>query len=190
MDEQDVVDPRPGGAPDSRRARPDAADGRMPTTSHRRLLVREALASALYLALVLLAGLVALPVEALPRDSVVVASLVGTAVGLVLAHWFAFRLAAHLTAEGGHWSRSAAQEAAAQVVGAAAVAAVAAVPFLVLSGRTAVLVSLALLATLPALTGAVVARLRGAPTVSTVVTALVVLVLALAVVAVKAALGH
>lgn len=80
--------------------------------------------------------------------------------------------------------------AAAQVAGAAAVAVVAAVPFLVLSGRTAVLVSLTLLATLPALTGAFVARLRGAPGVSTVVTALVVLVLALAVVAVKAWLGH
>jgi hypothetical protein len=162
----------------------------VPVPTHRRLLAREALASALYLALVLLAGLVVLPVDALPADNVVVAGLVGTAVGLVLAHWFAFRLAAHLTAEGGRWSRSAAQEAAAQVAGAAAVAAVAALPFLVVSGRTAVLVSLALLATLPALTGALVARLRGAPTVGTVVTALVVLLLALAVVAAKAALGH
>lgn len=67
-------------------------------TAHGRLLAREYLASALYLALVLLTALVALPAARLPEDGALVATLIGTALGLMLAHWLAFRMAAHLTA--------------------------------------------------------------------------------------------
>ena len=52
---------------------------------HRRALAREFFASALYVALVLLAALVALPRDRLPTDHAVMATLFGTALGLVLA---------------------------------------------------------------------------------------------------------
>jgi hypothetical protein len=72
------------------------------TERERRLVLREFLASALYLAVVLLAVLVAAPDDRLPSGGplvgLLVGLLVGTAIGLTLAHWFAFRLAADLTA--------------------------------------------------------------------------------------------
>lgn len=169
------------------------ADGGLPARTHERharLLAREALAAALYMALVLLAGLVALPVARIPSDSVMVASLVGTAVGLVLAHWFAFRLAAHVTAEGGTWPGSAAQEATAQIVGGLCVALVASIPFLLTDGARALRLALLLLSALPAATGFLIARLRGFSWLRSGATAAAVFLLALAVVEVKAALGH
>ena len=157
---------------------------------HRRLLSLELFASALYMALVLLAALVVLPVEQLPADETVVALLIGTAVGLVAAHWLAFRLAAHLTEEGGSSPRTAAQEAGAQVAGGLAVALVAAVPFVVADGQSALRGSLLLLAALPALTGLAIGRLRGRSWLRSGVFAALVLAAALLVVLVKTALGH
>jgi hypothetical protein len=60
--------------------------------SHAQLVAREFFAAALYTALVLLAALVAVPVDRLPDDADLVATMAGTAIGLVLAHWLAFRL--------------------------------------------------------------------------------------------------
>lgn len=156
---------------------------------HAQLVAREFLAAALYMALVLLAALVALPVERLPDDATVVATLAGTAVGLILAHWLAFRLAAHLT-EGGFGAASAAREAGAQIMGGLGVALIASVPFLVLDGEDALRVTLLLLAALPALTGLGIARLRGRSWLASLITAGIVLSLAVLVVAVKAALSH
>jgi len=161
-----------------------------PHESHRRVLARELLAAALYMALVLLAALVAFPVQRLPDDHVVVATLVGTALGLILAHWLAFRLAAHLTDEGGVWSGSAPQEAGAQVAGGVGVALLASVPFLVLDGAEALRVSLLLLAAMPALTGLAIARLRGRSWVSSGIAAAIVVGLAVTIVEIKAAVGH
>lgn len=160
------------------------------TVDHRRILVRELLAASLYMALVLLAALVAFPVDRLPSDEIVVATLLGTALGLVLAHWLAFRLAAHLTDEGGVWSGSAPQEAAAQIAGGLAVAGIASLPFLILDGADALRVSLLLLAAMPALTGLVIARVRGRSWLSSGIASAVVFLIALAVVEVKAAVGH
>jgi hypothetical protein len=149
--------------------------------------VRIAHAAALYMALVLLAALVAVPVDRLPGDADLVATM---AIGLVLAHWLAFRLAAHLTAEAGFGAASAAREAGAQIMGSLAVALVASVPFLVLDGEDAPSVTLVLLAALPAVTGLAIARLRGRSWVESVVTAGMVFGIAALVVVVKVALSH
>lgn len=155
-----------------------------------RLVAREFFASALYMAIVLLAVLVAVPTDRLPSDSAVTWLLLGSAVGLTLAHWLAFRLAAHLTVEGGIAATTAAREAGAQVGGGLAVAVIAAVPFLLLDGEAALTGSLVVLAALPALTGLAIARLRGRSWLTSLATAGVVLAVAVVVVLVKAALGH
>lgn len=158
--------------------------------AHRRLLARELLASALYVTLVLLAALVAVPSDRLPSDRHLVGIILGTSLGLLLAHWFAFRLAAHITTEQGHWSPSAAQEAAAQLVGGLAVASLAAAPFVLFDSATALAVTLWLLAALPAVAGFLIARLRGSSWVLALATAAWVLALAAGVVVLKNALGH
>jgi hypothetical protein len=158
--------------------------------THGRILAREFLAAALYMALVLLAALVALPLEQLPDDDVLVLTLLGTAIGLVLAHWLAFRLAAHLTEQGGVWAGSAAQEAGAQIAGGVAVALVASAPFVVLDGAEALRVALLLLAAMPAATGMAIARLRGRSWLTTAIASGLVFVMAVAIVEIKAAVGH
>ena len=155
-----------------------------------RLAAREFFASALYMALVLLAVLVAVPTERVPADDAVVGLLVGSAIGLTLAHWLAFRLAAHLTDEGGFAAESAAREAAAQISGGLAVAGLASMPFVLLDGEAALTGALVVLAALPALTGVAIARLRGRSWLASLLTAAVVLAVALLIVAVKAAVGH
>jgi hypothetical protein len=158
--------------------------------SHHRLLARELLASALYVALVLLAALVAVPVEQLPDDAWLMSLVLGTALGLILAHWFAFRLAAPLTAEDGSWSPTAAQEAGAQLAGGMSVAVLAVLPFVVFDGVTAYRMAEVLLVALPALTGGLIERIRGRSWRRAVLTGVVVLGLAVAVVVVKNLLGH
>ena len=155
-----------------------------------RLVAREFFASALYMAIVLLAALVAVPDERLPGDGAVVALLVGSAVGLTLAHWLAFRLAAHLTDPGGFAAASAAKEAVAQVGGGLAVALLAALPFVLLDDEPALTGSLLVLAALPALTGLAIARLRARSWVVSLLAAGVVLAVAVVTVLVKASLGH
>ncbi|MGS0684873.1 hypothetical protein ACVBEQ_06940 [Nakamurella sp. GG22] len=159
-------------------------------SGHQRVLFREFLASAMYVALVLLAALVAVPHERLPPDGEIVRLMIGTAVGLVLAHWLAFRLAARITAEDGGWSPSAAQEAGAQLSGGFAVALFASVPFVLLDGGAAVAVSMLLLASLPAVTGVLIARLRGRSWAYALTRGAVVLVVAVGVVALKSVVGH
>lgn len=55
--------------------------------------VRELLAGALYLCLVLLGAVAATPAATFPDDRQAVRLIAGTSLGLVLAHWLAFRLA-------------------------------------------------------------------------------------------------
>jgi hypothetical protein len=158
--------------------------------AHRRALAREALASGLYVALVLLAALIAVPTEQLPSDAHMAWIVLGTALGLLLAHWLAFRLAARITTEQGDWTPSAAQEAAAQFAGGLAVAVLAAAPFVVLEAASARVAALAALAALPALAGCLIARLRGRTWLFALTTGVLVLILATGVVAAKNILGH
>lgn len=157
---------------------------------HRRALAREFFASALYVALVLLAALVALPRNRLPSDHAVMATLFGTAAGLVLAHFVAFRLAAHFTAEAGRAEAPIIQEAAAGMTGGLLVAVIAGIPYLIFDGDDALFASLVALATLPAVMGGAIARLRGRSRTQSLLAAAAALVVAMIVVFVKDFLGH
>ncbi len=161
-----------------------------PHLAHRQVLAREFLASALYVAIVLLTALVALPKARMPSDASVVATLMGTAVGLIAAHFVAFRLAAHLTSEEGIAPAPVLSEAGAGFAGGLVVAVLAALPFAVLDSQDALLATLIALAILPALMGLAIARLRGRSWGTSLLAAGLVLCLALAVVALKTALGH
>lgn len=161
-----------------------------PDPRHRQVLAREFLASALYVAIVLLTALVALPRARMPSDISVVATMVGTAVGLIAAHFVAFRLAAHMTSEAGVAPAPVLEEAGAGFAGGLMVAILAALPFAVLDGNDALLATLIALAILPALMGLAIARLRGYSWTASAVTAGVVLTMALTVVGLKSALGH
>lgn len=158
--------------------------------AHRRALAREFLASALYVAIVLLAALVALPHGRLPDDVAVVATLFGTAIGLVLAHFVAFRLAAHLTAETGLAPAEVLQEAGAGLAAGLLVAAVAALPYLVWDADDALVATLVTLSLLPALAGVAIARLRGRSWAVSAVAGAIALAIALVAVLAKSVLGH
>lgn len=161
-----------------------------PHPRHVRALAREFFASALYVAMVLLTALVALPKDRFPSDGSVVATLFGTALGLILAHFVAFRLAAHFTAETGIAPAPVAQEAGAGLAGGLVVATLAALPFAVLDGEDALLATLLALAILPAVMGLAIARLRGRTWGVSLLAGGIALGFALLVVTVKYALGH
>lgn len=156
---------------------------------HRRALAREFFASALYVALVLLAALLALPRDRLPTDHAVMATLFGTALGLVLAHFVAFRFAAHFTAEAGRAEAPLIQEAAAGMAGGLLVAVIAGIPYVLFEGDDALLGSLVALATLPAIMGGAIARLRGRSRTQSLMAAGLALFAAMVVVYVKDFLG-
>ena len=170
----------------------DDVDGTSTQAPHadRRLLAREAIAAALYLALVLLGALVALPSDRFPEDADMVKLLFGTAIGLVLAHWLAFRLASQVTHVGGLWSAAAAREAIAQIAGALPVALLAALPFWLLDGVTAIWTTLGILAALPALTELAIGRLNGWSWPRAVSLSMVTFMVAAVVVVIKASVAH
>src|SRR3954469_14129225 len=94
-------------------------------TPHRTHLVREAATMVLYVSVVEIAELAAIPEEHFASGRVsgaiggqLLAIVWGTAVGLALAHWFAFRIAAP-GFRGDRPSRLDAQIGLAQVAGAA-----------------------------------------------------------------------
>jgi hypothetical protein len=155
-----------------------------------RVLAREFFASALYVAIVLLTALVALPKDRLPADRSVVATMLGTAAGLILAHFVAFRVAAHLTAEAGVAPEDVAKEAGAGLAGGLAAALLASLPFAVLDGESALIATLMALAFLPALMTLAIARLRGRSWLVSVVASAIGLGVALLVVLIKYELGH
>lgn len=151
--------------------------------------MREALASALYVALVLIASIIVLPESHLPSDRAMVELLLGAAVGLTATHWLAFRLATRLTDETGAWTGEAAREGLAQLVGGLAVAMAASLPFVLLDGRAAVVTALVVLATVPTAAGIMIARKQGRSWFNTLLYAVVVLAIAAAAVGLKASLG-
>jgi hypothetical protein len=61
---------------------------------------REAATMTIYVAIVLMAELAAIPVDDLPRGWSLLVLVWGTTVGLALAHWFAFSVAAPAIGEG------------------------------------------------------------------------------------------
>ena len=149
---------------------------------------REGVTMALYLAIVTLAEAGALDSGGVGADATV-AAIWGTAVGLALAHVFAFDVSARIFAAG-RPHRSTRFSAMAQVIAAAGVAALATLPFLVFSRDVAFTISGLLMAALIGLTGFAAARAGGHGHGRALVVAVVTLVLGALVVTVKAGLGH
>ena len=144
---------------------------------------------ALYVGVVLAAEFVAVEEYAVDEPSTV-AVIWGTAIGVALAHVFAFNLAARLFA-GGRLDRGTRRAVWAQLASASAVAFVVTVPFLFLALGPAIEVSGFLLAALIGVTAFVASRAAGASRLRSLVDGLIALAVAMAVVSVKVGLtGH
>ena len=151
--------------------------------------VREAVTMALYVGIVLAAEFVAVEEYAVDELSTV-AVIWGSALGVALAHVFAFNLAARFFA-GGRIARETRRAVWAQLASAAAVAFVVSVPFFFLALGPALDVSGFLLAALIGLTAYVASREAGAGRLRSLVDGLIALAVATAVVSVKVGLtGH
>jgi hypothetical protein len=162
-----------------------ATSGRPPPSE----AVREAVTMALYVCIVLGAEFVAVADRA-ADESWAIGAIWGTAIGVALAHVFAFNLAARLFA-GRLVSHEVTRAAWAQLGAAAAVAAVLSCPFLFLPLGPALDTSGFLLAALIGVTAYVASREAGAGRVRSLVDGLIVLAIAMAVVSVKVGLsGH
>jgi len=145
---------------------------------------------ALYVAICLLAALVVVGDADLEQDGTLFGLIWGTTIGLVVAHLFAFRLAARLVAAG-TLRRADAELAAAQLAGSALVAALASVPVVLLEGDAELAVTSAVLAVFIGLVGYLVARRSGASMLRSAAYGSATTVLAIAVVEIKNALaGH
>jgi hypothetical protein len=153
-----------------------------------RELLREVLTMALYVSLSLLAVLIALPVG--NQDDRVAAGLtvLGTAIGLVLAHHVAFRLSTRLV-NGGLLTPESIDALKAQALGGLPVAVAAALPVLVLGEEPGEVVSELLLLAFVALVGYRSARFTSGPARSFLYVCGLVLVVA-AVMLVKLLAGH
>lgn len=167
-------------------------DAAAPTTGvseHRLELRKEAMTMGLYVAICLMAALIAIPDSAAEHTNVL-GLIWGITLGLALAHWFAFRVSARMVGSGRIQS-SDLQLAAAQLLAAAGVALVASMTALVLPDSVEIEGAEFLLAGLIALIGFGVARGAGASRFRAVAYSLVVLVGAVAIAAVKNLLaGH
>ena len=145
---------------------------------------------ALYVAVCLLAALIALGEDA-DHGHVRAFGLVwGTTVGLALAHAFAFRISARLTASG-RFSAEDGHIVLAQLAGATFVAAIATLPLLVFDSTTEFDVVRTVLGVFIGALGFEVGRLSGAGRVRSVVFGGLVLLLAVAIAVTKNILsGH
>ena len=165
--------------------------------SERRFLRREATTMALYVSIVLLAALAALPAGHEEGGSVdgptgieLVALLWGTTLGLAIAHSFAFVVATQGLGHG-RLDLHDRREAAAELAGAVAVAAVATVPILVLSEEAEQRVVPFVLALVIGVVGYLVERLNGRTRVASLLFGTTTLVAGLLVATVKNVLtGH
>jgi hypothetical protein len=143
---------------------------------------------ALYISLSLLAVLVALPKSDDLSGAVAAATLLVTAVGLVLAHHVAFRLSSRLVDQGLVTAESL-QSLGAQMSGALPVAVVAALPPLVFGGGTGRVLSEVLLLAFVAGVGYLAVRQSAGRRRSVLHVAVLVVAIAV-VVGVKTAVGH
>lgn len=144
---------------------------------------------ALYVAICLLAALIALPETPAARGHIV-GIIWGVTIGLAAAHWFAFRVSARLVGAGSISQRDL-ELAAAQLAGAAAVALLVSIPVVILPASIELLVAEFELAAFMAVVGYVVARRGGARPARALVYALAVLAVGAAIAALKNVLaGH
>jgi hypothetical protein len=151
---------------------------------------REAYTMALYVSVCLLAALSAVAERADAGHADVLKITWGTTVGLAVAHWFAFRVSARLVAAGA-LGRLEVETAAAQLVGALAVALLATVPVVLLPATAELDVVRLVLAGFVAAVGFAVARNSGAGTRRSAIYAASLMVVALAIALLKNVLsGH
>lgn len=151
-------------------------------------VARETSTMALYLAVVLLAELSAWPVD-VGDSAIVVSAIWGTALGLAVAHWFAFSASTRLLL-GGHEDRVDRLAAAGQLAAALAIATLASIPFVFGSGAGAFTAAGGILAVLVGIVGVRIAREGGASLVRTVIFTGILLAIAGVVVGIKAGLGY
>ncbi len=170
-----------------------------PMSSHERRteLLREATVMILYVSVVEIAELAALPERHLPGGRVtgpvadeLLAVLWGTAVGLALAHWFAFRIAAPAF-RGGHPTSHDNLIGVAQLGGAVLVAALSSLPALLFSNARAQETTGDVPAVLVGVVAYLIARHTGSSRFSSVCYGAVALALGVVVALVKGVLaGH
>jgi hypothetical protein len=146
-------------------------------------LRREAITMALYVAICLVAGLAALP-DTEGSHAHLLGIIWGVTIGLAAAHWFAFRVATRRVSAG-RYRRSDVQLAAAQLVGAAAVAVFASIPVVLFPKSLELEATELLLAAFVAAVGYLAKRGSGASRPTAVLYALVVLSAAAAIVVLK-----
>lgn len=150
-------------------------------------LRKEGYTMALYIAVCLLAALLALPETA---SNHLIGLVWGITIGLAAAHFFAFRVSARLVGAGRLHARDV-ELAAAQLTGAAAVAALATIVMIVFPAETEDDAAELALSGFIGCIGFVVARRGGAGTVKAIAYGLAVLVLAVGIALLKNALsGH
>jgi hypothetical protein len=120
---------QPGGGQDEAMDEPPRTEAPAPH-DHAVEVRKEAYTMALYVAICLLAALIALPDEVAPGTSAF-GLIWGVTLGLMAAHWFAFRLSAQLVGAGSVRPHDA-ESAVAQLSGAVLVALLASIPVLLL----------------------------------------------------------
>lgn len=145
---------------------------------------------ALYVAVCLLAALIALDENADHGHVRAFALVWGTTIGLALAHAFAFRVSARLAAHG-EFGKEDARLVGAQLAGAAFVAAIVTVPVVVFGSTHEFDVARMILAALIATMGYAVARMSDASRVRSLIYGGAVLLVALTIAVIKNILsGH
>ena len=168
-------------------------DRRAPRHAHRERMAHEATVMVLYVSIVLLATLVALPEDFADHDNAALELIAlewGTAIGLALAHWFAFSVAGALLS-GGLPTREDLQVVGAQLGGAAVVALVTMVPILVAGQDSDVTAAAFAPALILGFAGFRVARSGGRSVLAAIFAGVLVLVVGLTVATIKALLaGH
>jgi hypothetical protein len=157
---------------------------------HDRELIREAVAMALYVSISLLAVLVALPseIEGAGRVSIAIGIAV-TALGLMAAHWLAFRLSTRLT----YGELARAEHGAVftvQVVAAATVVGAAAIPVLLFGPTTGLVVAQLVLLGIVAVVAYLAARPGDVGRTRALIDAFLVVAAAGIVVGIKNLVGH
>jgi len=161
-------------------------------STHRERMLHEGTVMVLYVSIVLLATLVALPEDFVDNSGNAALELLalewGTAIGLALAHWFAFTVAGGLLS-GGLPTHEDVQVVGAQLAGAALVATVTMVPILAAGSDSDVTAAAFAPALILGFAGYRVARTSGRSVIPAVFAGVLVLLVGLIVATIKALLG-
>lgn len=143
----------------------------------------------LYVSVVLMGAIATVPADDLDEDVEVAAVIWGSALGLALAHWFAFNASAHLF-RGEGINADELREGVWEALAALGVAVMATVPLLLLDDTLAAVVSLLALAVVVTAVAYVASRHGGLSRPRALLRGGVTMVLAVIVAALKIRIGH